>query len=82
MPTLQLLAGHTANFGAGQIPGNLNIIAPAAGTGTYSVNGAAAVPFALGVDAHVQVAVNGQTVSVVNNTAGVNPPAGTLLLSY
>ncbi|TDR77807.1 hypothetical protein [Paludibacterium purpuratum] len=82
MPTLYLNVGQTANFGAGIIAGTLNIIAPAAGTGTYSLNGGAAVPFALGVNAHVSVAVNGGTISVTNTTAGVQPPAGTLMLSY
>lgn len=82
MPTIQLIVGSTANLGAGQVNGDLTVLAPSAGTFTISVGGGAAVPVALGAGGHSTTAVNGSAVVVINTTAGVQPPAGTLLLSW
>lgn len=82
MSSAQLIAGATTNLGSGQVRGNLIVTAPSAGTFTVSVAGGPPVPYALGGGGSQVTVVNGVAVSVVNTTAGVNPPAGTLVLYW
>lgn len=79
MPIENVPRGHTANLGVNVVPGDLHINGVATPY-SISIDGAAATPHVAAIGVIDTYHVNGQTVSVTNNTPAPGP--NNLILSW